>query len=109
VQPVEIIGGALTVLFWSPITSSAAAAVPHDSSFTAQVVAPAARATSGVPRLVRFGFDPRLPLIFPPLTESLNLRFVQSNWSRFSIPKQLESHRSWVYTTTGLPARLCGG
>ena len=35
-----------------------------------------------VPRLVRFGFDPRLPLIFPPLTDSGNLKFVQSNWSR---------------------------
>ena len=44
----------------------------------------------------------RLPLTFPPLTDSLNVRLVQSNWSRFLIPKHLESHRSWVYTTTGL-------
>jgi hypothetical protein len=31
------------------------------------------------------GFDAGLPLPCPPLTDSRNLRFVQSNWSEFSI------------------------
>ena len=87
-QPVEIIGDRWgTVLVLSLITNSEAGADPQDSSSTAQVVAPAAQATSGVPRLVRFGFDPRLPLMFPRLTDYWNLRFVPSNWSRFSIPQ----------------------
>ncbi len=103
VQPVEITAARCgTVLVLSLITNSVAAAVPPDNSSTAQVMTPAAQATSGVPRLVSFGFEPRLPLTFPPLTDSLNVRLVQSNWSRFLIPKHLESHRSWVYTTTGL-------
>jgi hypothetical protein len=99
VQPVEIIGERCgTVLVLSLITNSAAAAAPQDSSSTAQVAAPAAQATSGVPRLVRFGFDPRLPLIFLhsriPGTSGLSRPTGPGSQS----PKHLESHRFWVYT-----------
>ncbi len=62
VQPVEITAARCgTVLVLSLITNSVAAAVPPDNSSTAQVMTPAAPATSGVPRLVSFGFEPPSP------------------------------------------------